>query len=353
LVLGLTARFREIPGFSDTEFVICHTDEFNYLNITLSKLKKQANYISESVGGPPFPDKLGLIGIPYSQASSIFMNCLIPHEMGHHVFGELHLVRTFQILIEKELIGRLGESKPQIVECLAYWAEEIFCDLFAVRLVGFCFCLAFVELYDVSMILDENSAYSPGRSVGLTEFTDYPPDLFRLRQQVSVLKQDRWWPHVEEIDSHYVRTLEAAGKLTEQDFKMPNLFNIDPGIILAAFFAIVPKISDKLDEITEGLKIETDEWQKNDQDISLYLQNGIVPSSLRSGGLTDDFIHPKPVSLLNASYKFYLQGLNLLISNIDGAKVDNKEDRVKWAKKVEMWTAKAIEDVMLMTGGFS
>jgi hypothetical protein len=45
--------------------------------------------------------------------------------------------------------------------------------------------------------------------------------------------------------------------------------------------------------------------------------------------------------------------LNLLISNIDGAKVDNKEDRVKWAKKVEMWTAKAIEDVMLMTGGFS
>jgi hypothetical protein len=59
------------------------------------------------------------------------------------------------------------------------------------------------------------------------------------------------------------------------------------------------------------------------------------------------------VSLLNASYKFYLQGLDFLIPNIDGAKVDNKEDRVKWAKKVEMWTAKAIEDVMLMTGGFS
>lgn len=353
LVLGLTARFREISGFSDTEFVIYHTDKFNYLNISLSKLKKDANGMSSLVGGPSFPDKLGMIGIPYSQSSSIFMNCLIPHEMGHHVFGELHLERFFQIQIEQELVSRLGTSRPQIVELLASWAEEIFCDLFAVRLVGFCFCLAFVELYDVSMVLDENSAYSPRRSVGLTEFKEYPPDLFRLRQQVSVLKQDKWWPYVQQIDSHYVRTLEAAGELKEQNFKMQNYFNTDPGIILAAFFSIVPKISDKLDEITKGLMLGTDEWQKNDQDISLYLQHGIVPSSIRPMGSADDFVHPKPVSLLNASYKFYLERLNLLITNIDGAKVDNKEDRVKWAKKVEMWTAKAIEDVMLMTGGFS
>jgi hypothetical protein len=203
------------------------------------------------------------------------------------------------------------------------------------------------------MVLDENSVYSAKRSAGLTEFKEYPPDLFRLRQQVSVLKQDKWWPYVHKIDSHYVRTLEAAGDLEEQTFKMQNYFNTDPEIILAAFFAIVPKISDKLDAITKDLKLGTDEWQTNDQAISLYLENGIVPSSILSASSAGDFIHPKPVSLLNASYKFYLQGLDFLIPNIDGAKVDNKEDRVKWAKKVEMWTAKAIEDVMLMTGGFS
>ena len=96
LILGLTARLREIPQFSDTEFVIYHTDDFNYFNVKLSVLKPQANRISGLVGGPSFPEKLGLIGIPYSQASSLFMNCLIPHELGHYVFGELSLGHKFR-----------------------------------------------------------------------------------------------------------------------------------------------------------------------------------------------------------------------------------------------------------------
>jgi len=360
LVIGLTARLREIPQFSDIEFVVYHTDDFNYFNVKLSVLKPRADNISGLVAGPRFPEKLGLIGIPYSQASSMFMNCLIPHEMGHYAFGELSLGLKFKVQIEHELISRLGKQlqaseRLQIVDRLAFWTEEIFCDLFAVRLVGFCFSLAFVELFDVSTVLDENSVYSPTRSLGKTEFLMYPPDLFRLRQQVGVLKQDKWWDDLQRIDSHYVRTLEAAAALQEGDFgfvELKNYFTIDPAIVLAAFFAVTPKIFDELDAITADLLLATTGWQTTDRNIALYLQNGIVPSSIRSEVPGSPTI-PEPVSLLNASYKFYLEGLTLLIANIEGADVNSNEDRTKWAKKVETWTAKAVEDVMLMTGRLS
>jgi len=362
LVLGLTSRFREIPQFSDTEFVIYHTDEFNYFNVKLSVLKPGADRIAGLVSGPSFPDKLGLIGIPYSQASSMFMNCLIPHEMGHHVFGQLSLGLKFKSQLEQELIASFGarlpaEARLQIIERLAFWAEEIFCDLFAVRLVGFCFSLAFVELFDISTVLDENSTYSPARATGKTEFLQYPPDLFRLRQQVAVLQQDNWWSSLQKIDSHYVRTFEAAMALSDKDFgflELSNfLKNIDPTDVLEAFYVIIPTIFNELDKNTSGIQLGTSGWQSTDKDIALYLRNGIVPSSIRleaSGAIT---IHPEPISLLNSAYKFYLEGLNDLILNIEDADVTNIADRSKWAKKVEMWTAKAIEDVMLMTGRVS
>lgn len=362
LVLGLTSRFREIPQFSDTEFVIYHTDEFNYFNVKLSVLKPGADRIAGLVSGPSFPDKLGLIGIPYSQASSMFMNCLIPHEMGHHVFGQLALSLKFKAQLEQELIARFGvslsaEARLQIVERLAFWTEEIFCDLFAVRLVGFCFSLAFVELFDVSTVLEENSVYSPARATGKTEFLQYPPDLFRLRQQVAVLQQDKWWLNLQKIDSHYIRTFEAATALRDQDFgflELRNYFtNIDPAVVLSAFYGVIPTIFSELDKITSGLRLGTDGWESTDKGIALYLRNGIVPSSIRLEASGANTIHPEPVSLLNASYKFYLEGLDDLIANIEGAEVINVGDRTKWAKKVELWTAKAIEDVMLMTGRVS
>jgi hypothetical protein len=278
--------------------------------------------------------------------------------MGHYAFGELSLGLKFKLQIERELINRLGTAlnspeRLQVVERLAFWTEEVFCDLFAVRLVGFCYSLAFVELFDVSTVLDENSVFSPLRSTGKTEFLQYPPDLFRLRQQVSVLTQDGWWPGVQRIDSHYVRALETAAVLKETDFGFTELRSyfsaIDPADVLAAFFAIIPQLINELNTITAGLNLGTDDWTQTDENIALYLQNAIVPSSIRSGALNDIPRFPEPTSLLNASYKCYLEGMDPLLSNIKGADMTSKDDRAKWASKIEMWTGKVVEDVMLMT----
>jgi hypothetical protein len=78
--------------------------------------------------------------------------------------------------------------------------------------------------------------------------------------------------------------------------------------------------------------------------IESYLEHGIVPSNLleKSGELR--FQVPSLVPLLNSSYKFYVQGLDKLLNHIDGADVRDIRCRSEWAMKVQMWTAKAIED---------
>jgi hypothetical protein len=252
LIQGLINRFRELPNCKDVDFVVYHTDEFNYFNVKLGVLKPEANKIASMVGGPPFPEKLGLTGIPYSQSRALFANCLIPHEMGHYIFGEATLGRKFRHQIEQSLISQLGNSltidkRVQIIDILAFWIEELFCDSFAVRLVGFCFSLAFVELFDVSTSLDENGQYT--NSPGDTDFEKYPPDLFRLRQLVTLLETDGWWTSIRGLESHYVKTLIAAKALRDEDFSCPWLTRngYDSKKILEVFYSLRPSLQTEIE----------------------------------------------------------------------------------------------------------
>lgn len=349
MVQCLTSRFCEIPHFKDTDFVVYHTDPFNYFNVKLAFLKSQIDKISAVVGGPSFPDRLGLVEIPYSQASSVFMNCLIPHELGHYAFGELRLRSKISPLLEQRLISEFGASLSSqerlwLVDRLAFWSEEIFCDLFAVRMVGFCFAFAFVELFDVATVLDETSTYSPARALGKTDFSDYPPDLFRLGQQVNVLQKDGWWDHMTGMGSHYVRVLEGAVQVKESQFGFPELASTIPRLdqrkVLGAFFAVVPTVHAEMDQVTVDLKVGTEAWKGSAKDIKLCLRYGIVPSALNQ--------LPTPISLLNASYEFYLEELDFLLDKIKGADKSSPFERATWTKRVESWVAKAIEDVSIL-----
>ena len=243
-------------------------------------------------------------------------------------------------------------ERLQLVDRLAFWTEEVFCDLFAVRLIGFCFSLAFVELFDVSTVLDENSAYSPYSALPANGIPSIPAGSISAPSTSWCSQTGQVGADLQRIDSHYVRTLEAAAALDESDFGFAELKNysaIDPAIVLAAFFAVAPRIFDELDVITAGLTLGTTPWQTTDRDIALYLQNGIVPSTIRSEVPGNSPRTPEPVSLLISLYKFYLEGLNLLIGKIENANAGSNEDRTKWARKVETWTSKAVEDVLLMT----
>jgi dCTP deaminase len=357
LLVCLKKRLRETPRFSRTDFILYHSAEFNYFNIKLAELKKTADPIANLVGGPPFPSHLGLIGIPYSQSSSLFINCLIPHEMGHYVFGDLKLAQKFRSKIDALLLKRystkLGtEKRGTLADAMTFWAEELFCDVFAVRLIGFCFSLAFVELFDIATVLDENGTYEGSRAGKQRFFDQYPPDLFRLRLQVSVLKSDGWWDKLqsEAGNSHYVATLKAAEGLKDRDFIFPKGYSpANRGDVRAIFQDFVPTIIEEVNNATVKTHSRAPEWKNQGALIEKYLENGVVPSTLVPDG-TEEPVVPDPIAILNASYRFYIGSLPRLISRIE--KADNKRigDSSSWSGKLEMWAAKAVEDVGLLDG---
>jgi hypothetical protein len=351
LVQGLSVRFREIPLFRETDFIFIHSDRFNYLNVTLAVFKRRADSISKCVSGPEFPPNLSIIGIPYSQSSSLFLNCLIPHEMGHYVFGELSLGIKFKGELESELLTRIDPGNPSnigdIVELLAQWIEELFCDAFAVRLVGFCFSAAFAELFDLARLLDERGKYDTQKSRDGAEFAEYPPDLLRLRQQAMRLERDGWWNELKAIDSQYATSIVAAKELEDKDFVCPALFSehsMDPVPVIQSFFKILPRVEIELEQATAGLTSSSRGWSAFSDGIASCLEHGVVPSSLR-----DEAGEPSDVvTLLNSAYRFYVQEMPKLMLHIAKADPASISDRMHWARRVELWTSKAIEDVLLL-----
>lgn len=353
LLDGLKARLRQISQFSDTDFVFYHSAYLNYFNVKLGVFKPRADQISNLVGAQAFPKQLGLIGIPYSQSASLFVNCLIPHEMGHYVFGELQLAKKFRSEIEAKLILRFeqelkAQERGGLIERMAFWVEELFCDIFAIRLVGFCFSLAFVELFDTATVLNAEGNFERTRTGIQLLFDQYPPDLFRLKLQASVLKADGWWPRLEERagSTHYFETLAAAENLQDDDFIFPATF-ISADDTKAVFSEILPSIIAELDAIAGQVPRGAEMLEQTGDLIEEYLENGIVPSTLvPQEGSGPKF--PTTVALLNASYRFYIQSLSRLVSHVERADVKRAGDSSAWSKQVEMWTAKAIEDVALI-----
>jgi len=357
LLDGLKARFRQLKDFSETDFIFYHSTYLNYFNVKLGEFNQRANKISRMVKGPSFPTRLGLIGIPYSQSSALFINCLIPHEMGHFVFGDLQLAKKFRSGIEDRLIklydARLEPAKRgELTDKLVFWLEELFCDAFAVRLVGFSFPFAFVELFDIAAVLDE-SARMP-KSKGDLLFHQYPPDLFRLKLQVSVLKTDGWWDTLKEKceGSHYLQTLETAGELSDEEFliqpvPLQSKTGSEKVDVKGLFIEFLQGVLSEVDAATATVPNGAMLWMDAGDLIEKYLVNGTVPSTLIPSEGAKPII-PETVSLLNASYRFYVQSVPNLITKIEGADNSQIGDTSYWSKRVEMWTAKAVEDVDLL-----
>ena len=183
----------------------------------------------------------------------------------------------------------------------------------------------------------------------MTEFDEYPPDLFRLKQQIAILDKDKWWPELAKVDSHYIKLLQAAEHMKDTDFGFSSAPPIDPTKVTAVFFTVVPQLLSELDSITVGLKSGFDGWMKTSPEIEKYLEHGVVPSSLlEKAGEEPKFTYPDVIALLNSSYKFYVESLDRLLRQIRDADLNSINTRSEWAGKVQMWTAKAIEDVSLL-----
>jgi hypothetical protein len=363
LVEAFTRRLNRVQGFEDTTFAIFHIDELNYWEIPASEIKQTTDKFKRYIPDPPQFPNVGMIGIPYSQSSSLYLNCLIAHEMGHYVFEKREVKEKLLPYIEaalEDVIGKHFEAANDVTlqwskDRLAAWAEELFCDLFAVWLIGPSYSFAYIELFGLTAILDptDPSGFSVTTGAGSAIFSaEHPADLLRLKQHVSLLQELGWWGEVDEIKSHYVNVLRSSAKVNQDIFEYRHKEMPLASETIHAFLRLVPQVSIRLADSMKGpggRKLDTGlaSYVKFSACIGQYLERAVVPSTVFQ---EDEHWYPDDVAILNASMKFYLESLETLMDGIKGQKKFLAGHRSRWIKRVEALAGKAIEDYQLLAG---
>jgi hypothetical protein len=298
---------------------------------------------------------LGLIGIPYSQSSSIFLNSLIPHEMGHYVYQQRGFGNGLTQKASVHLNSVLGPAvlspidRRWCIDKISSWAEEIFCDLFAVGMIGPAYVFAYIELLDLARIPTDPSTSS--HEEYLSFGSSHPADFCRLAQHSAFLRDLGWWPLIAEFKTHYIHVLKQVEMVQSDAYifhsDMPNLATS----ALKAFIYLMPDVKDVVVSVLAGLDSGVSAYKKFAPLVQDYLHAGIVPSTVWMAPTEEDslseFLHPDPISVLNTSYKIHLESVDILLKQV-GKPPDAVDARSEWATHLELWASKAFEDYLLL-----
>ena len=160
LIDHLEKSLTQLKGLQRAKILVYHTARLNYLQHPRGHIReggrRYANMLRKLVRGriPEFPDQLALVAIPYSQDSVLFSNLLLCHELGHFVFEEFAVSQMLAPHYKSSLKGLLGRnpSAMEVSWCtnrLASWSDEIFCDRFAIALMGPAASFSYIELFDL------------------------------------------------------------------------------------------------------------------------------------------------------------------------------------------------------------
>jgi hypothetical protein len=340
LVDLLTQQLSNINGFNNTRFVLVHTSAVNYFQLESKAFQRLAHELSANIiGAPPFPADLAVVGIPYSQAEAVFLNSLIAHEMGHLSFQMKDVKTRFWALavpIASQFRSRFTRNED-LIACLNLmmeWMEEIYCDLFAICLAGPAFSFAFIELLALSR-----------KPISTVSSTSHPADALRLREQARLLQAPElgWWTEVNSSANPFFSVLSQA--LSLDDTKFSSAGSLSQNILDTAsdcFLQLVDEPRRELMTMFAGSNLKVVDFDKWRQRIDVSLSHGVVPSRLIIDG---EACAPSGLTILNAAYMFYLESLDSLLDKIVSADPNCLECRSEWLRRVEMWTAKALEDV--------
>lgn len=353
---GIVRRFREIPGYEKTQFALFHTSEFNYLQIRTADLKRIASKFKKLIpDSPEFPADLGMIGIPYSQGRTAFANCLVAHEMGHYMYRNIKLENDLKARLDTAIKSLVvdpdktpdANAKDALIKRLNLWAEELFCDMFGVMLVGPCYTYAYIEAYDLSAVLDCAGQLSDDRLLPRLQFYDkYPSHIFRLQQQSVLLRGLTWWDHIHKSSSRFSNLLKVIREIPIDSHIQQNHIQ---GKYIRLLETILPDIKEAIGRIFDGVDDEFPSFSGLNPYVQKYLAAGVVPSTLniRVGAGPVTTVPVSPVVLLNAGMEFYLTRVDELMLSIPGERADLFDRRLHWIRRIEEWVAKAIEDESL------
>jgi hypothetical protein len=314
-----------------------------------SGIKEAATNLSAIIPNAPFPPNLGFVELPYSQGPSFFNNLVIYHEIGHFVYEELsnadppvaasEMIACLRKNLKRNFDTLDRNSQVYLFNVLQNWVQEVFCDLFAVRLIGPAFTFASVELFGLLGLMD-TTAQIQFRS-------SHPAQACRFSEQLRQLQADGWWDLVKDMPAEQPQLVSTIANRPSTDYQL-DLGDgpvADFGLI-PAFLDLLPAIRDSVRGLTDGARGKADDFRRYRDHIEKCLEHGIVPSAPTD---FDNVTVPDPIAVINAAFCFYLSALPKLMGNLEEQDSKNLEHRSHWTRRLEMWTMKAIEDYQIWT----
>jgi hypothetical protein len=352
LLEALKRRLASLPQFANIDFVVIHTSDVNYYQIGASDIRDLAKLIAQTVpGAPEFPKHLGVVGIPYSQSSGLFLNVALAHEMGHYVFQENHYgdvlspEATKAILSATPASGNLGLGLAWCKDRVVRWCEEVFCDLFALWLIGPAFSFSYIELFAYSRVAPPLVGSKPPIFSQIKFYPTHPPAGLRLREHVRFMSHPSldWWQEISAGQSHYISLLSDASNLNDSIFTFSDNRGGIERLALSGFYSMLNRVHDLARSAISGVPSCLGDFRRDKTLIQDVISVGIVPSRLVEEAASVRI--PNTVSLVNAAYLFYLERLDDLIDQVDSTDRNCLHCRSHWSRNVESWTTKALEDV--------
>lgn len=321
-----------------------------YHQTTHTRLSALGKKIELSVPSAPFPRQLGFVALPYSQGPSFFANLLLYHELGHFVLEELPVVGGHATLadlddrliaaVDGAIAGRAGigpEVRAFALRILRNWTHEIFCDLFALCLIGPAFSFAFIELLGLLDVLEP--------PITIVFNPSHPAPACRFRQHLDILQSTGWWDHLAHLSAPTKDLVARLASNAESNYLLqPD--GMPPGkdeVLIPAFLKILPHIQNSVKEITQPVLAEPGGFALHRAELEKCLMNGVVPSVF----MGQQQETASPVSVINASFSFYLSSLGALMKQL-GKDSRDIEARSLLKHQLEQWTQKALEDIQLL-----
>lgn len=344
LITLASSQLADVEGMQGSRVVVLLTPQFMYFQRPHTPIKVEARRAEIVIPEAAFPKKLGFIELPYSQGPSFFTNLAIYHEIGHFVYEELStqrqqpsgLIRLRSIMSES--VDRMvGKDEDETVLALANstvtaWTQEIFCDLFALRLVGPAFSFALIEILGMLDLLGEKARVKFDQ--------EHPAPACRFSEHVRLLEEDSWWRATGDLKPEQKKLLETLAKIPRAKYT----FNAETpkrnGLINGFLDSIVPAVRRLVRQITTEPTHMATQFSETRSRIENCLWAGVVPH-VKAPSKSD------PVSVINAAMFFYLTSLPKLLKKYDGGSHQNDNEVAKhslWTDRLEKWTMKAIED---------
>jgi len=338
LIHFLSEHIGKLNVVKDAKLVIEIIPALNYLQHRHTRLKNTMKFMRIDTQGPYIEPRLGFLGMPCSQSKSLFMNCLLYHEVGHFIAEEAGVFSTKELdKVTEQFKDFFKQYASWAAEVVLVWMEELFADLVAVKLLGPAYTLSYLELLRLVTDLSHEQMQ--------TFEIDHPADALRFREQLKILKDDKWVKYIKNLNQW--KELEKIAAIKKKQYRPP--YEDDPDMLkiwqkLMEFLCDderIKNVHEKVSNLTSDRENPRKHYAESFKIIQECLQHGIVPSVSKNEHM------PHPTAIINGAVFFWLSGMSELyqiIPKISGNKV---KDRAFLEARLEMWCLKAIEDWLI------